>query len=110
MHKESIAPIFEGEPVSPTDALNRQTAKEVIYWARFEGAQIRIDDNTVYCGADFPTDTNSADTSLAEIWKAWGERFIERIKLALSNSGGSLISILTYRGNRWSTVKAYPLL
>lgn len=109
MHQESHAPIFQGEPASREEALNRLTAKEVIYWARFEGAQIRIDNQTVYSGADFPTDTNSADTSLAEIWKALGTRFIERILDALSRSG-SLISIFAYKGGRWTNVKAIPLL
>lgn len=109
MQKESHDQIFHGERALDKEALNRLTAKEVIYWARFEGAQIRIDGTTVYCGADFPTDTSSADSSLAEIWKAWGERFIERVMQALSKPG-ALITIFAYRSGNWSKIKAIPLL
>lgn len=91
------------------EALNGQSLKEVIYWARFEGAQIRIDGETVYSGADFPTDTSSADGSLAEIWKRRSESFIQRLRDALTRSG-AIVSILWYRNGVWFHVKSILLL
>jgi hypothetical protein len=109
MQQASLASLFrEATPVSTTVAANSLAVKEAVYWARFEGAQIRIDGQTVYQGATFPTDSNSADSFLAEIWKAWGEPFIERIGALVSP--GSIISILAYKGDNWAPVKSLPLL
>lgn len=89
-------------------AINSLLLKEVVYWARFEGAQIRIDGQTVYRGAEFATDTNGADSSLAEIWRAWGESFLERLNVLLTQARD--ISIFAYRGDRWAFTKSLPVL
>lgn len=113
MQQATLASTFIG--FSPRDLnparkafVNSQTLKEVVYWARFEGAQIRIDGETLYQGADFATDTNGADSSLAEIWAAWGERFLERLQAVLT--GSKEFVILAYNGAGWSPVKSLPVL
>lgn len=94
-------------PPSTPDSLNRLTIKELFYWARFEGAQIRIDNVPVYSGAEFPTDTSAADSALEEIWCSCGESFTLQL---LRAKRGATATILEFRNCRWAYVKSFTLL
>lgn len=93
-------------PKTP-DSLNRLTLKEVFYWARFEGAQIKLDGIPAYPGAEFQTDTSAADSALEEIWEGCGESFTLQL---LKARAGSIVTILEFRYRRWSYVKSFTLL
>jgi hypothetical protein len=93
-------------------AHNARVIREAIYWARFEGSRIIVNEKVVWSGVEFQAGSNIGDTLIDESWKKDGEKFVQFLNSLPSGTRVEIRSYRTLEGDKgvWNYVKAYTLL